>query len=198
MMEDNEHLRLITLDPGTVTLGFGVIDIDMVTLKPKVVEAFTLDGSVMTRAWVDTAAGDEAARQRIMGLNARLQELFLHYRPDVVSCEDNFLARSPHAFKMLAEAVAAVRYALMATLPHSHLYLIPPTEAKKTVNACFKGTGKDDVRQGLKSYSDLDWGDISIDMLDEHAVDAIVVGVCMVEKIKAGYELQSWGTHNKG
>lgn len=186
-------IRVISIDPSTTNMGVCIIDIDLTgASKPKIIYVNTIFGE-QVKFNIPTQHNDlngTSVAARSYALSRSLKELLNIYEPDVAICEDNFLGMSADTFKQLIKAVAFLREACEEANSPLHLSYVAPKVAKAVVNADFKGTTKDDVKKGVKAYKNLDVGDVDLDELDEHSIDAVAIGLYQVEMILMDYEIR--------
>jgi len=107
------------------------------------------------------------------------------YNPDTAICEDNFMGMSPLTFKQLIQCVGMLRETF--TEHGVHLSYVLPLLAKEIVGANFKGTTKQDVKDGLLEYTWLDPNGLDLSLMDEHTVDAGAVTLFRCESIAKQY-----------
>lgn len=177
MMNNNTTVSIIGIDPGTNTLGFSVIYFDCKTMEILSTFATTFIGEKLSR-------NDDYSRflhgERFMRLRAHeenLLHLFYQIQPFQVVAESNFMnTRRPQAYGALVETVSAIKSALYRYDRWKPLYLIDPPTVKKAIGA--KGNAdKEEVKRCLLLLKDdlCFHGDIPIEELDEHSVDAIAI-----------------------
>lgn len=176
------------IDPSTRNMGVTVIDVDLGVSKPfELKYGNTIYGDKclfdIPPQYDDT--DDTGVSARSFGLARSLGTLLELYKPDWVICEDNYLQHSPGTFKQLITFVCMVTE--QCKLNGTHVSYVLPNLAKAIVGANFKGSEKADVREGLLKYSWLTPGDVAIDLLDEHSVDAGAVGLWGAEQLAKRY-----------
>lgn len=182
--KSDDHLRVMGIDPSTTNLGVCVIDVNLKEpSKFKLVDARTLYGEKMVYdiplQFDDT--GDTGVGARTFGLARSLGKLIDMLNPDTGICEDNFLGMSALTFKQLIQAVSLIREEFSKR--DIHLSYVLPNLAKEVVGANFRGTQKEDVKKGVIGYRKLDSGNIQLELLDEHAIDAVAVTLFRCEII---------------
>ncbi|UUX95642.1 crossover junction endodeoxyribonuclease RuvC [Aquabacterium sp. J223] len=96
-------MRILGIDPGLQTTGFGVIDCD----GPRL--AYAASGTIRT---ADAARGDLPARLKILFEGVR--EVVERYRPDTASVEIVFVNVNPQSTLLLGQARGAALAALVA------------------------------------------------------------------------------------
>ena len=113
--------------------------------------------------------------------------------PDSINCEDNFLQMSASSFKRLIEMVTMMSYHNSYHNPNIPFHLVLPRLAKQLVGADFRGSDKNDVKEGLKKCKFLDLNGYDLDNLTEHAVDAILIALyeCVQMYKRLGWEIEN-------
>jgi Holliday junction resolvasome RuvABC endonuclease subunit len=174
---------IIGIDPGSDTMGVGVIHFDVVSLDIVSSEAFTLNGTRNGRGTFATEIhGDRQGR--IESHREKLLDVYRYYQPLEIACESPFMSRRmPSAFGALTETVSVVRQALMQYDVWKVLNLIDPPTVKRSVGVAGNTGGPEGKKlmqqailriQELLGYD----GDIPIELLDEHSVDGLAVAFC--------------------
>ena len=165
---------ILSVDPGATHTGFAVMRANEVPV---------LD-------WVETVHSEECLRDNKfmveLGGNSltkrlivykKFKELLIAHRPLVVVCESTYLdPRKVTAFSSLTKLLEGLTLTLLDVYPDMVVEFIPANIVKNSVGAK-GGSDKTYVKAGLKNQS-LDWNGFDIEMLDEHSIDAIAVGVC--------------------
>lgn len=150
-------MRILGIDPGTRTAGYGVIDGDGYRLR------FVTAGAIRP-------ASKETLPRRLLYLADGVDELILAHRPDVVVVENLFFSRNVRSALALGQAQAAVF--LSAAKRDLPLFEYPPATVKKAV----VGTGnaeKAQVRRMVRVLLNLDH---DLDPMD--VSDALAVAIC--------------------
>lgn len=184
-------IRVLGIDPSTTNMGVCIIDIPMVKGQKFVLRyCNTIFGEQVKydtpKQFDDTYATGVLARS--YGLSRALKDLCNLYEPDVTICEDNFLGISAGTFKQLIQAVSLLREAANLSGKKTHLAYVLPNVAKGTVGANFKGTQKEDVKNGVLAYENLDANGFDMETLDEHSADACAITLYQCEVIQSHYE----------
>ncbi|MBB5409237.1 Holliday junction resolvasome RuvABC endonuclease subunit [Paraburkholderia sp. HC6.4b] len=175
-----QEICIVGIDPGSVHLGTAVLYIDLATLRITRTTACTLDALHLTTRlpatlWTSQLFGERLGR--IASLEDALVSLFREIDPIMIACEAPFInLRRPQAHGVLTEVICGVRRAVMRYDIWKALYLIDPASVKTAVGA--KGNAdKDTVRDALLRLPELHYnGEIPLQLLDEHSIDAIAVG----------------------
>lgn len=177
---EQSWVNLIGLDPGSETLGVGVLKMDIKTKAILKIRGFTLRGSKLFDDEGFHANLHGARTARIRALKDKLVEIFWQEMPLNIACESPFFSmRRPSAFGALLEVVTAVREAVIEYDEWQKLHLIDPPTVKKAVGAPGNGD-KDRVKKAIvENYSQYYEGGVEeIVALDEHSIDADAVVIC--------------------
>ena len=178
---------ILAVDPGTDTLGLACIRFDCRTGDIVSSEAQTYKGSRMAKySWVTEVHGDRFAR--IIAHRQNLSRLLNTIQPAFLASESPFFSRAqPQAYGALTEVVYALRLTIFEYDPLMEVQLIDPPSVKNAVGA--KGNAdKESVRTCVLSLDELKYnGQVPIDVLDEHSIDALAVAYAMLNRIRARY-----------
>lgn len=188
-------LLLVSIDPGTDTMGVSLLGLNPVTLEKSWKESFTLYGSLLNYRSGYQYEEDRQREARIMGLSEALLRYLRGVNPHVVVYEDNFLRHSPQAFKALIQAVEAIKRATWMYNPYMPFYEVSPMQAKGAVNAIAPRGQKHDkelVRQGLMKSDKIKVPPQSLAEMSEHAVDSVAIGVYALDQIAEAIHAGTW------
>jgi hypothetical protein len=177
---------ILGIDPGTQSLGTGIIDIDVTTLEIVRSTATTFVGDKLgPNRWLANVHSDRFARLDAHRRN--LLELLHLVQPISVVCESPFFnSRRPQAFSALVETVDMVRHAVWEYDQNMVLDLIDPPSVKRAVNAA-GNAGKDDVHLAISKISEFKYsGLIPFASLDEHSIDALAVAYSKLIEYRKG------------
>lgn len=179
-----DEFTLVALDPGSNTLGFSVLFIDIGTMSIKSSIATTFIGTKLdgNNSWNSIIHGERLGR--IFAHEVNLLEMFLHYSPLQIASESPFYSqRRPQAFGALTEVICAIRAAVRQYDIWKELKLIDPPTVKKAVGAPGNGD-KDVVKSKILQLSDLNYiGATPLHLLDEHSIDALAVNYCQYKQL---------------
>jgi len=171
----------IGIDPGTHHCGVSLYKV--IDRNVGVIDSFTLHpGKHKHLAQIDPLIHGD----RQMTLNILSQLLYIvieETNPIGVVCEAPFWnSRFPGAYGPLVEVLTVLRNSLFRYNPHTPLITFSPGEVKETVKQA--GTrGKDPMREAILRTPDiLDRLTQPVEILDEHAIDATVVGYTWLKR----------------
>ena len=172
------HARIVSIDPGSRKTGFAVLEIDHQTGELFVVDAWTLDVDRVAERnhqYMIEVHGIEATRQWV--LQDSLWRILEAWKPFVVCCESPYMGDFVATFKRLTEALAAYRTASLRYDIAMPFIMIEPSTAKKSLGVPGNSPDKELVREAVREHPTL-CKFIDLDLLDEHSVDAILIGYC--------------------
>lgn len=192
-----EPLRIVSIDPGTETMGVSLLGLHPITLEQSFIEAFTMRGSVLNYYWGNVLHDGDGRDSRLIALENQLVDYFNRVHPHIVVYEDNYLGASPQSFKALIEACMCIKHAVWKYNPYLASYTVKPNQAKSTVNAIARrGMSQEErkelVRQGLMNYQPLRVPPLTLSMLDEHAVDSVAIGAYALQEISNELLMSEW------
>lgn len=183
---DSNSFKLVSIDPGTDNLGFCIMDIsyENFSILKTTVSTIVASKSVFEDSLISQIHGYRMAR--IQKLKQTLIDHFNKINPAIIVCESPFFnPRRPGAFQPLAEILFAIKESTIEYNSWLPLYLIDPSSIKKSVNAP-GNADKIIMKKQVCSLTDLNYeGDVTLEDLDEHSIDAIAVGYCHVKSIKS-------------
>ncbi len=150
-------MRVLGVDPGTATTGYGIVENTL--------------GDLTLRAYgaITTPAGQPLPR-RLATLYEELSRLIVQHRPDAVAVEELFFQKNVRT----ALAVGQARGVALLAAAHADLpvYEYTPLQVKDAVVGYGKAT-KDQVQQMVAMLLGLDF----VPQPDD-AADAVAVAIC--------------------
>ena len=155
-------MRILGVDPGTVTMGYGVIE---------------RAGDDI--ALVDYGALRSPARspigERLSYLYGRLSEIISHYQPDVVAIEQPFMAKNVKSALAVGKAQAVAILAAANKKIAIHEYT--PAEIKQRV-ADYGASSKEQIQEMVR----LQLGLAEVPQPND-AADALAVAICHLRQM---------------
>ena len=113
-------MKVLGIDPGTLTIGYGVVERAALGAPPRLVECGVL-----------RARSRDALQQRLVIIHDGLRELIARHQPDVLAVEDIFYAANVRTTVVLGHARGVILLAgAQAGLPVAEY---SPAIVKKTV-----------------------------------------------------------------
>jgi crossover junction endodeoxyribonuclease RuvC len=154
-------MRILGIDPGTITMGYGVIDVR--------------DGEV---TMVDCGALDapqsSTIGERLNYLHQRLLEIISLYKPDVVAVEQPFMSKNVKS--TLAIGMAQAIALLAAASREIPIYEYTPAQVKQRVTN-YGGSSKEQVQEMVR----LQLGLPHVPQPND-AADALAVALCHLQE----------------
>jgi len=180
LQDDSDTVTILSIDPGTIRLGFSIIKLSIKDLE--IVEAFawTIEATRLDFYKEDVIQIHGEKFARIIAIKKMFKYVLEFYRPLSVVCESPF-------FNMARPSAAGPLYELLATIEQTvfewdnqkPLYKVEPKTVKKAVGASANAK-KDEVRIAVSKVKELQCA--CLDFLDEHAIDAIAVGYAYINQ----------------
>jgi crossover junction endodeoxyribonuclease RuvC len=162
-------MRVLGIDPGTLNLGYGVVDEE--------------DGMTMVACGVLSLPSKVPVEQRLSSLYKKLGEIVARYKPDEVAIEEPFVAGNARSALAIGRAQAiAILAAANENLP---IFRYLPTQVKQQVTN-YGGSNKEQVQEMVRLQLGLAQPPQPSD-----AADALAVAICHlhqrhVERLLAG------------
>jgi crossover junction endodeoxyribonuclease RuvC len=163
-------MRVLGIDPGTLNLGYGVVDEDS-------------NGMAMVACGVLSLPSKIPVERRLSSLYKKLCEVVVRYRPDEVAIEEPFVAGNARSALAIGRAQAiAILAAANVNLP---IFRYMPTQVKQQVTT-YGGSDKEQVQEMVRLQLRLTQTPQPSD-----AADALAVAICHlhqkhVERLLAG------------
>lgn len=154
-------MRVLGIDPGTLVLGYGLVD-------------ESEEGMTLVDCGVLTFPARVPVEKRLSFLYQKLTEIIARCQPDEVAIEEPFMARNVRSALAVGRAQAVAM--LAATNQGVALYRYSPTQVKQQV-ANYGGSPKEQVQEmvriqlGLSQFSQ-----------PSDAADALAVAICHLHK----------------
>jgi crossover junction endodeoxyribonuclease RuvC len=150
-------LRVLGIDPGTASTGFGVVESQAQVLN-------TVTGGV-----ISTASGLPLER-RLASIAGHLSELLDEYRPDALAIEEVFFGRNVRS----AFAVGQARGAVLAAAGARDVPCFSYTPQAVKLAVCGSGAArKEQVQRMVAALLGLEAPPAS-----DHAADALALAIC--------------------
>ncbi len=154
-------MRVLGIDPGTIRLGYGVID-----------EAEGV--MTMVACGVLSVSPKSPVESRLLRLYTDISAIVNRYHPDEVAIEEPFVALNVRAALAVGRAQTV---AMVAAANHSlPVYRYTPAQVKQQVTA-YGGSGKDQVQEMVKLLLGLPEPPQSSD-----AADALAIALCHLHR----------------
>ncbi len=155
-------MRVLGIDPGTVTMGYGVIESrdDKITL---------VDCGALT------TSGRSPTAERLASLYSSLSEIISRYQPDAVAVEQPFVAKNVSSALAIGKAQAiAILAAANRGIP---TYEYTPAQVKQRV-AKYGASSKEQIQEMVR----LQLGLSEVPEPND-AADALAVALCHLSEI---------------
>jgi crossover junction endodeoxyribonuclease RuvC len=158
-------MRVLGIDPGTLILGYGVVDEEGIRMR--MVDCGVLRQSIKT-----------PLEQRLAYLYQGLCQVMGNYSPEEVAIEEPFVADNVHSALALGRAQAIAM--LVASNSQLPVFRYAPTLVKQNVTNS-GNSSKEQVQQMVRIQLGLDQSPKPTD-----ASDALAVAICHLQQRKLG------------
>jgi Holliday junction resolvasome RuvABC endonuclease subunit len=168
---------IVSIDPGNTTTGVAIYEIDYQTQRVISIEAMTLQSiRLVDHTELDPDQYSESLI-KLHRLTDTLTEILLQYQPVEIVSESCFYHRvHPAAYGSLLTVINAYRTATIRHNPNVMFYTIEPIVIKRTIRVD-SIKEKTDVAKAIMRIPEIMSVLVTpIEMLDEHAIDAIAIG----------------------
>ena len=161
-------MKIIGIDPGTVSTGYGVV------------EEITRGQISYVDSGVISSPSKSILPKRLKTIFDQISLLLEKYQPGAVVVEDSFVSRNAQAALKLGQArgmvlLAAENYGLP-------IFEYTPTQIKSSVVG-YGGAGKGQVQEMVLRLMDTSSGSIP-DLKSDHASDALACAICHLHSMK--------------
>lgn len=181
--------RIMSIDPGTDTLGVAIIDINLLTRAVSLIHVTTLFGGKRAKQFPDIMEIFGERHSRLYSLKDEIYDILITTNPNCIISESSYMGKFAAAFEAGVESLWAIRDAVGAYDPGMCLETIDPSSVKKSVGLLGKsekGGNKDGVRTCVLSLSKLiNLSGKNLADLDSHSIDAIAVGCYKIKSISS-------------
>lgn len=180
--------NILGIDPGTDTIGFCILTIDIHNLDIQSIKPWTEKIS----RYIEEDEITEIHGNKFMRLNKikeQLSNILEIFNPTYIASEAPFYNRlKPSAYAPLVETIYVIQNTVFEWDRLNSIYLIDPITVKKSIQALFKGNkekgedNKDVVKIAIKKIKELN--KVNFDLLDSHSIDACAVAYCQLQRIR--------------
>lgn len=167
--------RILSFDPGSYFLGMAVSDLNKdLTLSVLHAETFKVERAIDIDSHDCALYGERY--MRIRAISEYVNKCFETWYPSASVIELPYLGKQASAFGSLKEIVLTLRNACINANPNRHPFLYEPSVIKKAAQVSGKSGDKSLMLKAVTTLPDLDISNIDVQQLDEHSIDAILIG----------------------
>jgi crossover junction endodeoxyribonuclease RuvC len=154
-------MRILGIDPGTVNMGFGVVDDD--------------DGSLTVAEYGAISAPPRSPiGERLLFIYRNLLDIITHHSPDVLAIEQPFFAKNARSALAIGRSQAiAILAAATQSIP---VYEYTPAQVKQQVSN-YGASSKEQVQEMVKLQLGL-----AVVPEPDDAADALAVALCHISE----------------
>ena len=156
-------MRVLGIDPGTVSMGYGVVDEDGGDIA--MVGCGTID-----------AARSSPLAQRLSDLHAGLLDIIARYQPAEAAIEEPFVAKNVRSAMAVGQAMGIAMAAVSERGIPAYRYT--PTQVKQAATS-YGRSSKGQVQEMVRLQLGL-----SATPKPQDAADALAVAICHIQKMR--------------
>lgn len=184
-------IRILAIDPGTDTMGIVVVDVDIETFHPTLVDECTINAKKSHQVKDKLSEHNTLLNRDIQlaYIEEKLRDILRQVEPDTIASESPFLNPSNvTSFEALTECFKMIRTTVYAYRPSMMVYRIAPAVAKSAVGVSHMGTDKHDIYKGVERCIATGYltSNVDIEAMSEHAVDAVTVSIAHIKLEMSG------------
>ncbi len=173
-------MRILSIDPGTNRTGVSILeyrDAPFVLFS----ETIYAEKMLYQQPYIEEIHGSRFARIYITA--SHIEKLLYIYKPDIVVSESPYMGKFANSFAALTELITSIRMMTFHYNDRLEFVLIDPASVKKFMGVSGKSGDKELMRKALTKQQLSYESSISINNLDEHAVDSIAIGLWLIDKL---------------
>ena len=169
---EEERFCIIGIDPGSITMGISVLEVDDHN-NAFLVWAETIKATTFIKKYEEIAERHTDRFARLYGYSEQLVKFMDNWTPDAVVCEANFLGHHANAFASLTETVLIIRQATIKHNFNTNFSTVDPPSLKLSVGVAAGARDKELVRTAIRNLPISYLQPQRLESLDEHSCDAI-------------------------
>ncbi|PKB66621.1 MAG: crossover junction endodeoxyribonuclease RuvC [SAR202 cluster bacterium Io17-Chloro-G3] len=156
-------MRILGIDPGTVRMGYGILD--------------ETDSEVVAVTWgALTASSSLSLGPRLYRIYSQLVDLLSEYSPDVVAIEEPFVSTNPRTAMAIGQAQGLAL--LVAAENDIPVQGYPPRKVKHAITGNGAAT-KEQIQQATMLHLTL-----AAPPVPDDAADALAVALCHLQEAR--------------
>lgn len=168
--------RMLSLDPGSRTMGLAIVEYDYLSKKRSILFTVTLDVDEGLKSYrqMEEVLGTRPVRLKLIKefLTGHLQD----FQPDIVVMESPFAGSNVQAFKILVDVMKMIEEATTEYGANIALLKIDPPTVKKVHGVPGNSSDKSLMLAAVSNVSELELSDgLCFKDMSEHEIDAIAV-----------------------
>lgn len=182
-----EVLRIVAIDPGSHCCGISILELNLSTGDIFVTRSDTTFAKDILGKYKDLTEEHGERLMRNLAYRDHLYKLLGKWSIDAVVCESAF-ARRVQVYQALIEHTTLLKTAVFNHNKKLPFLMVEPSVVKKNIGVKGNSGDKSLITKGLRQRiadGTLDHCDtIDFDELDEHSIDSIAIGLCLLDRLK--------------
>lgn len=169
--------NFLAIDPGSNFLGLAVYTIDPSYNSILNIKTFSIIVEYVPAPFYVNSDLYSGRTEKLLKINEEIRRFLIYYNIKLVVCEAPFYNRlRPTAYGPLVEVMATIQKTVLEYNNEVPFLTVEPSVIKKAVGAGHI-SGKDEVKKAIGANPEITSKlEINLNLIDEHAVDAIAIG----------------------
>jgi Holliday junction resolvasome RuvABC endonuclease subunit len=174
----------LSIDPGSHSTGLALLELDSAG-NIGILHAETIDPNTQMRYRKYIIRNHTERFCRFVIICDEVLKLLRDYNPRYVSIESSYMSRFPQAYAVLTEEIALIRMTVFNYDPSIVFLTEEPSAIKKAMGVNGKLHDKELIKQAVLAYGATFNSHVNLEVLDEHAFDAIAGGISQCMKLNS-------------
>lgn len=168
-------MLILGIDPGTMRTGVSILLVEKEGISILYADTIKADKLADKVPYIEELTDARFARN--ICTRDQIMKIMTMYSVDAVVSETPFMGKFAQSFAALTELLNTIRNAIFTNFPITPFYPIDPASVKKYLGVSGKSGDKELMRKALEKQTLLYENSITIESLDEHAIDSIAIGL---------------------
>ena len=156
--------NILGIDPGSTTIGYGVISLNGRQTKPKAIGY----GYIDLKNYADQG-------KRLLQLHKDLKELFKKYSPESIAIEGLYFFKNAKTFTPIVQSKGVILFT--AAQANIKIYEYTPLQIKQTISG-YGRADKNLIKKLIQTYLD-----ISSNISPDDTSDALAIALCHIRHL---------------
>lgn len=170
-------LRVMSIDPGTNSLGLSVHELNLTHGTMIVLDAYTVNVPRVTNLYcLDTLYYQNEMVAKLKAIEYAVANYARAWEVECAVSEAPYMGKFPAAYAALVSCINAIRSGCSIYDSTLYLEIIDPATVKKMLGVPGNSGDKSLITKAIENSETIDMSVVDLSTLDEHSVDSIAVG----------------------
>lgn len=176
-MSELTKLRVMSIDPGTNSLGLSVHELNITHGTMVVLDAYTVNvPRVMNLYCADTLFYQDERVAKLKAVEYAVANYARSWEIERAVSEAPYMGKFPAAYAALVSCINAIRSGCSNYDSTLYLDIIDPATVKKMLGVPGNSGDKSLIAKAIEKSETIDTSLIDVSDMDEHSLDSIAVG----------------------